>query len=126
MIPVIPLAVAGALALFAFAMAKKGESAPALPPGPNPEPTKTPIGAVPANAKSAPAGQLPPGTTPKTGDSNVVHADDAFDQAVAAAIASHDVEALKRLAAQAEAKGLLTVARSLRDEIARLLMTGTA
>jgi len=122
MIPVIPLAVAGALAVFAFAMAKKEDST--VPgttgPSPTPEPNKTPLGAQPANSASAPAGQLPTGTTPKTGDANVVHADDAFDQAVATAIANHDIAALEKLAQQAEAKGLLTVARSLRDEIARL------
>lgn len=142
MIPVIPLAVAGVLAVVAFAMASKdekpGELGPGpspLPPGPepnaggattptpagNPKPVgPTPAGVQPATAKSAPAGALPAGTAINTGDQGVVHADDAFDQAVADALAKHDVTALEALAAQAEKMGLLAVARSIRDEIARI------
>jgi len=119
MIPVIPLAVAGALAVFAFAMAKRDESAPALPGGQK-DTTSPPKGAMPAQKGSAPAGSLPGQTTAKSGDENVAHADDAFDQAVAQAIAKGDPKLLEYLAEQAEKMGLLTVAKSLRDEIARL------
>lgn len=143
MIPVIPLAVAGVLAVVAFAMASKDEGPKTLPPGPlppgpMPEPANaggatapapagdpkpagpTPAGAQPATAASAPAGALPAGTAINTGDKGVVHADDAFDQAVAGALARKDVAALEALALQAEKMGLLSVARSIRDEIGRL------
>ena len=144
MIPVIPLAVAGVLAVVAFAMASKDEK-PALPPGPSPLPPgppapdasaggaqspapagdPKPVGPTPANVQpatpaSAPAGALPAGTAINTGDQGTVHADDAFDAALAAALASKDVKTLEVLAAQAEKLGLLSVARSIRDEIARI------
>ncbi len=139
MIPVIPLAVAGVLAVVAFAMASKDEGPKLLPPGPmpGPEPTgggatkpapagdpkpsgETPATAQPATSASAPAGALPVGTAINTGDQGTVHADDAFDQAVATALAAKDVTALEALAAQAEKMGLLSVARSIRDEIGRI------
>jgi len=74
--------------------------------------------AIPANA-------IPPGgVVPINTYGPVGHVDDAFDAAVAQAIAKGDTAALENLAKQAEARGLLDIARSIRDEIARL--KGTA
>jgi len=116
---VIPLAVAAGLTIFGLMASKKEEEkAPALPPSPEPPPGGNDV--HPATAASAPPGALPPSTTANTGDTAVAHADDAFDAAVAAAIAAGDVATLDKLATQAESKGLLTVARSIRDEIARI------
>lgn len=117
---VIPIAVAAGLTIFGLMAAKKEQQAgsPALPPSNEPPPGGPEV--HPSNDQSAPPGALPPSTTANTGDTAVAHADDAFDAAVAAAIAAGDVATLEKLAKQAEDKGLLTVARSIRDEIARL------
>lgn len=119
---VIPLAVAAGLTIFGLMASKKAKeeagSVPALPPAESPPPGGSDI--HPAVPVSAPPGDLPPDTTANTGDTSVAHADDSFDAMVAAAIAMGDINVLEKLAAEAESKGLLTVARSIRDEIARL------
>jgi nucleoid-associated protein YgaU len=117
---VIPLAVAAGLTIFGLMASKKEEagSTPALPPSPDAPPGGADV--HPSNQQSAPPGALPPSTTANTGDTAVAHADDAFDAAVAAAVAAGDVATLDKLATEAESKGLLTVARSIRDEIARI------
>lgn len=119
---VIPLAVAAGLTIFGLMASKKAKeeagTTPALPSPESPPPGGSDV--HPAVPASAPPGDLPPGTAANTGDTSVAHADDSFDAMVAAAIAMGDINVLEKLAAEAEAKGLLTVARSIRDEIARL------
>lgn len=118
---VIPLAVAAGLAIFGLmAGRKKEEGAPALPGEPSKELPPGGSEVHPDVGVSAPPGALPSGTTPKTGDTAVAHADDSFDQAVATAIANKDIPTLTMLANKAVMMGLNTVAASIRDEIARL------
>jgi len=76
----------------------------------------SPLGVIPVTGKTAGAVS----TTP----TGVV--DDGFDALVAAAIAKGDAAALMALATQAEARGLLDIARSIRDEAARLTMGAPA
>lgn len=124
---VIPLAVAAALTVFGLMAGKKSgdASTPALPPGTPPKP-----GAVPAPTAGKELSPAPqPGILPSTGaTSGAVSVspsgtvDDAFDALVAAALAKGDVAALEALAKQAEARGLLDIARSIRDEEARITM----
>jgi peptidoglycan hydrolase-like protein with peptidoglycan-binding domain len=72
------------------------------------------VAVIPANA-------LPPGgIVPINTYGPVGHVDDAFDALVAQAILNGDTAALEALAKQAEARGLFDIARSIRDEIARL------
>jgi len=126
MIIVFPLAAAAALAVFALMANKKEEQhATGLILSENEKKgiPETPPGAKdthPETQVSAPPGVLPKGTAPKTGGTGVAHADDSFDAMVAAAIAMGDTNVLEQLASEAEKKGLLSVARSIRDEIARL------
>lgn len=117
----IPIAVAAGLAIFALMASKHEAQAKQLPPGETSK-DKPPGGdeVHPATQVSAPPGELKKGTTPNTGDKAVAHADDSFDAMVAAAIAMGDTNVLSQLADEAEKKGLLTVARSIRAEIARL------
>lgn len=124
MIIAVPLVAAAALTIFALMAGRKpGEAA--LPAGAPPSDETPPGGADvhPETPASAPAGALPGDSKPATGDEAVAHADDAFDAAVAAAIAKGDPVALEALAVQAEKLGLFTVARSIRDEIARIKAT---
>lgn len=81
-----------------------------------------PAGALPGAPALPPASPPVPGAapTPTTPD------DDAFDALVASAIAKGDVAALQALATQAEARGNLDEARSIRDEIARLQASSPA
>lgn len=116
---VIPIAVAAALTVIGLMASRKDETkGPGLPIGPEPPPGGSDV--HPTTPASAAPGTLPPGTTPKTGDVSTAHTDDAFDAALAAALAKGDLNALETLAKIAEDKGLLTVARSIRDEIARI------
>jgi len=76
----------------------------------------SPTGVIPVTGKTAGAVSVSP--------TGVV--DDAFDTLVAAAIAKKDAPALMALATQAESRGLLDIARSIRDEAARITMGAPA
>lgn len=76
----------------------------------------SPTGVIPVTGKTAGAVSVTPTGT----------VDDAFDALVAAAIAKHDSAALMALATQAESRGLLDIARSIRDEAARITMGAPA
>lgn len=120
MIIAVPLAAAAALAIFALMAKKKEEEQAVTPAGTLPE---TPPGGGdthPTTQVSAPPGALPKDAKPNTGGEAVAHADDSFDAMVAAAIAMGDTNVLEQLATEAEKRGLLEVARSIRAEIARL------
>lgn len=103
---VIPLAVAAALTVFGLMAGKK-----------------SPDGSTPAKDDKK-DGSAPAKDGKKDGkkDGSAPAVDDAFDALVAAALAKGDVAALEDLAKQAEARGLLDVARSIRDEEARITM----
>lgn len=95
---------------------------------PGQKPADVTPGASSTPANSGAATPSPAGTGASSGaiSTSGVSADDGLDTLIAAAIAKKDVDALEKLAQQAVARGLYDVARSIRDEIARIKLAAPA